>query len=107
MHSKINLPDRFASAYFFRSVWRMTMNFRFKALLLMVATSLSFVSYSYAECKCDPAGNQQEMYACVEDDFKKADLELNKVNKAILQKEKRDVLFIKIFSRITKSLDKI
>jgi uncharacterized protein YecT (DUF1311 family) len=63
--------------------------------LFVFAASFAIVCHANVEYKCNPAGNQQEMNACAEDDFKKADSELNKVYKALLHKEKDNKVFIK------------
>lgn len=73
------------------------MRFRFVIVLMLldVTTLIGDPVPTYADYKCEHAGNQQEMNVCAEEDFKKADAELNKVYKALLQNEKYDAMFIK------------
>lgn len=71
------------------------MQFRFSIVFLLIAAMTAIGGQAHSADKCDPAGNQMEMNICAEDEFKKADAELNKVYNTLLQKEKSDLLFIK------------
>ncbi len=69
------------------------MTVRFVIIPLLIAVWIIIAGRGYATYKCDPAGNQTEMNICAEEEFEKADAELNKVYDALLQKEKKDALF--------------
>src|SRR4030042_6032277 len=72
------------------------MTFRFAIVFLLLAVTLVIADQTYADHnKCNPAGNTMEMSVCAEEDFKKADAELNKVYNTLLQNEKSDAIFIK------------
>ena len=71
------------------------MIFRCLVIFLVQLAVVSAAAGQACAVKCDPAGNQQEMNVCAEDEFKKVDKELNRVYNALLQKEKGDPLFIR------------
>jgi len=55
---------------------------------------VSQASLAGDEVKCNPGGNQMEMNACANDDFTKADKELNQTYQALIKKEASDQLFV-------------
>lgn len=63
------------------------------ALLIFIAL---IVAASRADdgIKCDPGGNQNEINSCAVEEYIKADAELNRIFKAVINKEKSDKLFI-------------
>jgi uncharacterized protein YecT (DUF1311 family) len=67
---------------------------RYLIVILFQLAAIAIIMEPVQAIKCNPAGNQQELNACAGDDYRKADLELNKVYNALLKEEKKDALFI-------------
>jgi uncharacterized protein YecT (DUF1311 family) len=74
---------------------RRRMRFYFAIVLFLFSVVPAIAAGDDEAVKCNPAGNQMELNACAGEEFEKADAELNKVYNSLLQKEKKDVLFIK------------
>ena len=70
------------------------MNTISQSIFLALALTLSCSAFSKDTIKCNSGGNQLEMNACADDDFVRADRELNKTYQALIEKEAEDPVFI-------------
>jgi len=66
----------------------------FRAIFLTLIVLVPLASWADDGIKCNKDGNQLELNACANDNFVKADKELNETYQALIKKEADDPLFV-------------